>query len=134
MGVWVLGSTAYQLLVLGLPRAEVMGAIGFLALAAAPPAAPPRHQQRLLPTLPLPRQTAEITQFLGSLLVPRCGASAAVRGHPDRPLRLYRSGRPRKLPLPGSIRSHSEAEYRSSTGQGQGRDACRWGSLQVVEL
>ena len=34
MGLWVLGSTAYQLLVLGLPRAEVMGAIGFLALAA----------------------------------------------------------------------------------------------------
>lgn len=34
MGAWVLGSTAYQLLVLGLPRAEVMGAIGFLALAA----------------------------------------------------------------------------------------------------
>jgi Co/Zn/Cd efflux system component len=34
MGLWVLGSTAHQLLVLGLPRAEVMGAIGFLALAA----------------------------------------------------------------------------------------------------
>jgi Co/Zn/Cd efflux system component len=34
MGLWVLGSTAHQLLVLGVPRAEVMGAIGFLALAA----------------------------------------------------------------------------------------------------
>jgi Co/Zn/Cd efflux system component len=34
MGLWVLGSTVHQLLVLGLPRAEVMGAIGFLALAA----------------------------------------------------------------------------------------------------
>jgi Co/Zn/Cd efflux system component len=34
MGLWVLGSTAHQLLVLGLPRAEVMGAIGFLAFAA----------------------------------------------------------------------------------------------------
>jgi Co/Zn/Cd efflux system component len=34
MGLWVLGSTAHQLLILGLPRAEVMGAIGFLALAA----------------------------------------------------------------------------------------------------
>jgi Co/Zn/Cd efflux system component len=34
MGLWVLGSTAHQLLVLGLPRAEVMGAIGFLALSA----------------------------------------------------------------------------------------------------
>ena len=34
MGVWVLGSTVYQLLVLGVPRAEVMGVIGILALAA----------------------------------------------------------------------------------------------------
>lgn len=34
MGAWVFGSTAYQVLVLGVPRAEVMGAIGFLALAA----------------------------------------------------------------------------------------------------
>lgn len=34
MGVWVLGATAYHLWVLGLPRAELMGAIGFLALAA----------------------------------------------------------------------------------------------------
>ena len=34
MGLWVAGSTAYQVLVLGVPRAEVMGAVGFLALAA----------------------------------------------------------------------------------------------------
>lgn len=34
MGLWVLGSTAYQVLVLGLPRAEIMGVIGFLALTA----------------------------------------------------------------------------------------------------
>ena len=34
MGLWVFGSTAYQVLVLGLPSAEVMGVIGFLALAA----------------------------------------------------------------------------------------------------
>jgi len=34
MGLWVLGSTAYQVLVLGVPKAEVMGVIGFLALAA----------------------------------------------------------------------------------------------------
>ena len=34
LGLWVLLSTAYQVLVLGLPTAEVMGAIGFLALAA----------------------------------------------------------------------------------------------------
>ncbi|MCG8505666.1 MAG: cation diffusion facilitator family transporter [Sphingomonadales bacterium] len=34
LGLWVLISTAYQVLVLGLPKAEVMGAIGFLALAA----------------------------------------------------------------------------------------------------
>ncbi len=34
MGLWVLGSTAYHALVLGVPQAEVMGAIGFLALAA----------------------------------------------------------------------------------------------------
>ena len=34
IGLWVFGSTAYQLLVLEVPRAEVMGAIGFLALLA----------------------------------------------------------------------------------------------------
>jgi Co/Zn/Cd efflux system component len=34
MALWVLGSTGYHVLVLGVPRAEVMGAIGFLALAA----------------------------------------------------------------------------------------------------
>jgi Co/Zn/Cd efflux system component len=33
MGVWVAGSTAYQVLVLGVPQATVMGAVGFLALA-----------------------------------------------------------------------------------------------------
>ena len=34
MGLWVFGSTAYQVLVLGLPSAPIMGAIGVLALAA----------------------------------------------------------------------------------------------------
>ncbi|CFX20613.1 Cation efflux protein [Candidatus Filomicrobium marinum] len=34
MGLWVLGSTVYQVLILCLPNAEVMGVIGFLALAA----------------------------------------------------------------------------------------------------
>jgi len=34
MGLWVLGSTLYHVFVLGVPRAEVMGAVGFLALAA----------------------------------------------------------------------------------------------------
>jgi Co/Zn/Cd efflux system component len=34
MGLWVLGSTAYQTLVLGVPQAEVMGVVGVLALAA----------------------------------------------------------------------------------------------------
>jgi Co/Zn/Cd efflux system component len=34
MAVWVIGSTLYHTFVLVLPRAEVMGAIGFLALAA----------------------------------------------------------------------------------------------------
>jgi len=34
MGLWVLGSTAYNLLVLGVPQAEVMGAVGLLALVA----------------------------------------------------------------------------------------------------
>jgi cation diffusion facilitator family transporter len=34
MGLWVFGSTAYHVFVLGVPRAEVMGAVGFLALAA----------------------------------------------------------------------------------------------------
>ena len=34
MGVWVLGSTAYHVLILGIPRAEMMGAIGILALVA----------------------------------------------------------------------------------------------------
>jgi len=34
MAAWVLGSTIYQTLILGLPRAEVMGGIAILALAA----------------------------------------------------------------------------------------------------
>ncbi|MEP3279286.1 MAG: cation transporter [Stappiaceae bacterium] len=34
MGLWVLGSTLYQVFAVGLPKAEVMGAIGVLALAA----------------------------------------------------------------------------------------------------
>jgi cation diffusion facilitator family transporter len=34
MALWVLGSTAYHVLVLGVPHAEVMGAVGVLALAA----------------------------------------------------------------------------------------------------
>jgi Co/Zn/Cd efflux system component len=34
MALWVLGATAYHVLVLGIPRAEVMGIVGFLALAA----------------------------------------------------------------------------------------------------
>ena len=34
MGLWVFGSTAYHVLMLGVPRAEIMGLIGFLALAA----------------------------------------------------------------------------------------------------
>src|SRR3954470_19007933 len=34
MAAWVFGSTVYQTLILGLPKAEVMGAIGVLALAA----------------------------------------------------------------------------------------------------
>lgn len=34
MALWVLGSTAYHVLVLGVPRAEIMGAVGILALTA----------------------------------------------------------------------------------------------------
>ena len=34
MGAWVLGSTLSHVLILGLPRAEIMGVIGILALAA----------------------------------------------------------------------------------------------------
>ena len=34
MGLWVFGSTLYHMLVLGMPRAEIMGVIGLLALAA----------------------------------------------------------------------------------------------------
>jgi Co/Zn/Cd efflux system component len=34
MGLWVFGATVYHVLVLGVPRAEVMGLVGFLALAA----------------------------------------------------------------------------------------------------
>ena len=34
MGLWVFGSTAYHVLILGIPRAEIMGVVGFLALAA----------------------------------------------------------------------------------------------------
>lgn len=34
MGAWVIGSTIYRTLVLGVPSAEIMGIIGFMALAA----------------------------------------------------------------------------------------------------
>ena len=34
MGLWVLGSTVYNVLVLGVPTAEVMGVVGFMALMA----------------------------------------------------------------------------------------------------
>ncbi len=34
MAAWVMGSTIYQALVLGLPRADLMGGVGMLALAA----------------------------------------------------------------------------------------------------
>lgn len=34
MGSWVAGSTAYQVFVLGVPKAEIMGSIGILALLA----------------------------------------------------------------------------------------------------
>lgn len=34
MGLWVLGATLWSVFVLGRPRAEVMGLVGFLALAA----------------------------------------------------------------------------------------------------
>ncbi len=34
MSLWVFGSTAYHVLVVGIPHAEVMGAVGMLALAA----------------------------------------------------------------------------------------------------
>lgn len=34
MGIWVLVSTGYQVLVLGVPNAQVMGIVGFMALAA----------------------------------------------------------------------------------------------------
>lgn len=34
LGLWVFGSTVFQILVLGVPQAEIMGAIGFLALVA----------------------------------------------------------------------------------------------------
>lgn len=34
MGLWVFGSTVYQVFILGVPQAEIMGVIGLLALAA----------------------------------------------------------------------------------------------------
>lgn len=34
MGLWVFGNTLYNVLILGLPRAEIMGGIGLLALSA----------------------------------------------------------------------------------------------------
>jgi Co/Zn/Cd efflux system component len=34
MGVWVLRATTYHMLIVGAPRAEVMGVVGLLALAA----------------------------------------------------------------------------------------------------
>jgi Co/Zn/Cd efflux system component len=34
MGLWVFGSTAYHVLILGIPKAEIMGVVGFMALVA----------------------------------------------------------------------------------------------------
>jgi len=34
MGLWIFGSTVYQFFILGVPKAEIMGMIGVLALAA----------------------------------------------------------------------------------------------------
>jgi Co/Zn/Cd efflux system component len=34
MGLWVFGTTAYHVLILGLPKAEIMGVVGVLALSA----------------------------------------------------------------------------------------------------
>jgi Co/Zn/Cd efflux system component len=34
MGLWVFGSTAYHILILGIPKAEIMGVVGFMALVA----------------------------------------------------------------------------------------------------
>lgn len=34
MGIWVLTSTAYQMLTVGLPDAQIMGGVGFMALVA----------------------------------------------------------------------------------------------------
>ncbi|WP_162651461.1 cation transporter [Lentilitoribacter sp. Alg239-R112] len=34
MGLWVLGSTTYQMLLVGVPNAQIMGGVGFMALAA----------------------------------------------------------------------------------------------------
>ena len=34
MGLWVFGSTAYQVLILGVPKAEIIGAVGVAALLA----------------------------------------------------------------------------------------------------
>jgi Co/Zn/Cd efflux system component len=34
MGLWVFGSTIYRVFVVGIPSAEIMGVVGFLALAA----------------------------------------------------------------------------------------------------
>ena len=34
MGIWVFGSTVYQIFYVGVPQAEIMGVIGFMALAA----------------------------------------------------------------------------------------------------
>jgi len=34
MGLWVFGSTIYRVFVVGVPSAEIMGLVGFLALAA----------------------------------------------------------------------------------------------------
>jgi Co/Zn/Cd efflux system component len=34
MGLWVFGSTVYQVFVVGVPQAHIMGVIGFMALAA----------------------------------------------------------------------------------------------------
>ena len=41
MGMWVFGNTLYNVLILGLPRAEIMGGIGLLALVGQSRQRPP---------------------------------------------------------------------------------------------
>ena len=116
MAVWVFGSTLYHTLVLGLPIAEVMGAIGVLALAA--------NLASVLLLLPYKDGDANVRSVwlcsrndaIGNVIV--MGAAAAVWGTSSKWPDLAVAGIMAGLFLTSAVQILRQAwsEYRSGNG------------------